>query len=198
MIRSSGRGARGCFRVWVAILLAGQAFDPCFGWTAPCHGGRQLTRRNLLSDSFLEGDLVAVRIEPATSSEGGSDANRPRLCVVRPDGGVHALCTREGDVETDLFIDPRVDPTGQDGVVDGDIAGTYGEGWLGQRPVPSLGGGPGYGAEADDVWSTDDSVLEKLKEDGVELPVLDLASRMAKKLEGGPFRGEKVFKFFTI
>lgn len=185
MIRSSGRGARGCFRVWVAIFLAGQAFDPCFGWTAPCHGGRQLTRRNLLSDSFLEGDLVAVRIEPAPSSEGGSDANRPRLCVVRPDGDVHALCTREGDVETDLFIDPRVDPTGQDGVVDGDIAGTYGEGWLGQRPVPSLGGGPGYGAEADDVWSTDDSVLEKLKEDGVELPVLDLGIAHGEKARGG-------------
>ncbi|KAL3895948.1 MAG: hypothetical protein SGARI_007300 [Bacillariaceae sp.] len=48
------------------------------------------------------------------------------------------------DVETDLFVDPRTmeDAFWQD-AVDVDIVQAYGEGWYGQRPVPSLGGGPG-------------------------------------------------------
>ena len=43
-----------------------------------------------------------------------------------------------------------------------------------QRVVPSLGGGPGYGASADDVWTVDNDVLNQVKDDDVIIAVLDL------------------------
>ena len=67
----------------------------------------------------------------------------------------------------------------------------YGVGWYGQRPVPSLGGGPGYGAEADEVWSIDEDLLELIlsgsMEDGtvVEIPVIDVGMAHGEKARGG-------------
>ena len=55
------------------------------------------------------------------------------------------------------------------------------EGWYGQRPVPSLGGGPGYGAEAQEIWSVDEDTLLKLEEDSVELPILDMGIAHGEK-----------------
>lgn len=151
------------------------------------------TRHNALSSEYLENDLVSIQIPPNDDDEGNDDSsvtaeNSPRLCVVRPDGGVYPLCYHEDDVETDLFVDPRVSSQAwTEDVTDDDVTGTYGEGWYGQRPVPSLGGGPGYGAEADPVWSVDEDVLERLQEDGVDLPVLDVGIAHGEKARGGAF-----------
>lgn len=132
-----------------------------------------------VSSDYFEGDLVAVK-KPSD--------NKPRLCVVRADATLGALCTHEDDVETDLFLDPRCDsdPFWTD-ATDNDICGTYGEGYYGQRPVPSLGGGPGYGADAQDIWSVTEAVLEKLVQDGVDLPVLDVGIAHGEKARGGSF-----------
>jgi len=139
----------------------------------------------------MENDLVAICV-PSEIVENVKDGNdtpssslQPRLCAVRPDGGVHPLCIHEDDVETDLFCDPRSVGPWTDEVTDSDIVGTYGEGWYGQRPVPSLGGGPGYGAEADEIWSVDKEVLERLALDGVEVPVLDVGIAHGEKARGG-------------
>ena len=154
---------------------------------------RQGPTNNALSSEYLENDLVAIQIPPK-DGDGGVDVssitadNSPRLCVVRPDGGVYPLCYHEDDVETDLFVDPRVSSQAwTEDVTDDDVTSTYGEGWYGQRPVPSLGGGPGYGAEADPVWSVDEDVLERLQEDGVDLPVLDVGIAHGEKARGGAF-----------
>ena len=89
----------------------------------------------VLSNDFFENDLVAIRLSPSDSG---------RLCAVKPDLSVSPLCQREDDVETDLFGDPReFDNKKWQDVTDEQVTGTYGEGWYGQRPVPSLGGGPG-------------------------------------------------------
>jgi hypothetical protein len=72
-------------------------------------------------------------------------------------------------------------------VTDDDIKGTYGEGWYGQRPVPSLGGGPGYGAEADEIWTVDLKVLERIEQEGVVLPVLDVGPSHGEKARGGVY-----------
>mmetsp|Transcript_46331 Transcript_46331/g.68369 ORF Transcript_46331/g.68369 Transcript_46331/m.68369 type:complete len:201 (-) Transcript_46331:515-1117(-) len=138
-----------------------------------------------LSDRYLENDLVAIRRQPVNDSD--EPPPPPLFCVVRRDNGVHPLCTHEDDVETDLYVDPRQEgqPWTYDTLLDDDVISTYGEGWYGQRPVPSLGGGPGYGAEADDVWSVDEELLERLVEDGVDLPVLDVGIAHGEKARGG-------------
>lgn len=171
-------------------------FQPCHGWTVCVSRQRVIHRQSpaqqllilsALSNNYLENDLVAITI---SNTEEDSDAPAPakRLCAVNPDGGVYPLCIHEDDVETDLFIDPRVSSQAwTDAVVDGNVVGEYGEGWYGQRPVPSLGGGPGYGAEADPVWSIDEEVLETLKRDGVDLPALDVGIAHGEKARGGAF-----------
>lgn len=134
-------------------------------------------------ENLLENDLVSIKVD------GKMDV--PRLCVVTVDGTIAPLCSHEDDVETDLFIDPRRD----DGIDwDNDfsqirtgIKGTYGEGWYGQRPVPSLGGGPGYGAPAQDIWSIDEDLLEQLAKDGVEIPILDVGIAHGEQARGGAF-----------
>jgi len=158
-----------------------------------------LTPLFLLSDSkFFENDLVAIRVPPGLSSDDednddgskSSSQERPsRLCVVRQDLTVVPLCRHEDDVETDLFIDPRTaeNQFWQESVSDEDVANAYGEGFYGQRPVPSLGGGPGYGAPADEIWTIDEDLLLKLEEDGVELPVLDVGIAHGEKARGGAF-----------
>ena len=147
--------------------------------------GKRSSHLSLLSDDkYLEDDLVALRIKDPNQAEDDTQVE-PRLCVVRPDGGVHPLCTREDDVENDLYIDPRL--LVADDICDEDIVGTYGEGWYSQRPVPSLGGGPGYGADADPVWSIDDELVEKLGEEGIDVPVLDVGIAHGEKARGGAF-----------
>ena len=142
--------------------------------------GRDRCSTHALSDKYLENDLVAV------SENDSSDCSR--LCVVRPDNTVVPLCQHEDDVETDLFIDPRCyDESYWENVDDENVVGTYGEGWYGQRPVPSLGGGPGYGAEAQEIWSVDENLLEKLEEENVDLPILDMGIAHGEKARGGAF-----------
>ena len=113
----------------------------------------------VLSDKYLENDLVSI-----TYVKDGSTSCNLRLCAVKPDGSVVPLCQREDDVDTDLFADPR--EFNEDfwtvGVADEDVKGRHGEGYYGQRPVPSLGGGPGYGAEADEIWSVTEDVIDGL------------------------------------
>jgi hypothetical protein len=131
-----------------------------------------------LSDDFFENDLVAVKT-PNSS---------PRLCVVIQDGAVAPLCQKEDDVVTDLFVDPReYSQTVWKEVVDDWVTARLGEGFYGQRPVPSLGGGPGYGAEADEVWSVDEGVLEQVESQGINLPVLDVGIAHGEKARGGAF-----------
>ena len=157
----------------------------------------------LSNDKYLENDLVSIYLPiEYTSIIMGDDNNNnnnndssekctsPILCVVRPDGGINPLCIHEDDNENDLFIHPKLAYTSwwinqQDNINDNDIVSTYGEGWYGQRVVPSLGGGPGYGASADDVWTVDEEVLEKVKGDGVIIPVLDLGMAHGEKARGG-------------
>lgn len=182
------------------LLIFCRLLRPCSGWIYN-NGVNQMnrstqafqqgptTRHNALSSEYLENDLVAIQIPPNADGGDNDIADRsPRLCVVRPDGGVYPLCFHEDDVETDLFVDPRVSSQAwTEDVADDDVTRTYGEGWYGQRPVPSLGGGPGYGAEADSVWSVDEDVLERLQEDGVDLPVLDVGIAHGEKARGGAF-----------
>jgi hypothetical protein len=138
-----------------------------------------MSNLSVLSNKFLENDLVAVK-QPDLDGI-------TRLCVVRPDGTVEPLCLHEDDVETDLFVDPRNPNALFRELTDIDIASSYGEGFYGQRPVPSLGGGPGYGAPADEIWSVSEDVLEKIREDGVDLPILDVGISHGEKARGGAF-----------
>lgn len=163
--------------LFVSVVLPGAA-----AWCVGANFFRaHVSRRTstwALSDDFLENDLVAVQ---------PPEASKPRLCVVRSDGSVSPLCTHEDDVVTDLFSDPRSNIPLWSELTDEDVIGTYGEGWYGQRPVPSLGGGPGYGAEADEIWSVDEEVLEAVEKDGVEIPLLDVGISHGEKARGGAF-----------
>lgn len=97
-----------------------------------------------LSDDYLENDLVAVKVPERLLADKESSSCTTRFCVVRPDATVAPLCRHEDDVDTDLFVDPRtMGDAFWSQVSDEDISQHYGEGWYGQRPVPSLGGGPG-------------------------------------------------------
>lgn len=155
---------------WICLLVSSVN-----GFTVQARSHCTFLLLPAVSDSYLEGDLIAVQ----TSKE-----TLPRLCVVQTYGSVVPLCQKEDDVETDLFADPRVFDRFQD-VNDSHIVQSYGESWYGQRPVPSLGGGPGYGAEADDVWSVSEAVLERVRDDGIELPVLDVGISHGEKARGG-------------
>lgn len=150
-------------------------------WMSQLSRMRYQQSLHALSGKYLEDDLVAVQLS-------SKDDARPRLCVVRPDATVSPLCQHEDDVETDLFLDPRCesDPLWGE-ATDDSVRGTYGEGWYGQRPVPSLGGGPGYGAEAQEIWSVDETILEQLVKDGVDLPVLDVGIAHGEKARSGSF-----------
>lgn len=134
-----------------------------------------------LSEKFLQDDIVSVW--GPTESE----TPRPRLCAVGSEGRVVPLCVHEDDVETDLFGDPRQfgDTFWTEIVSDDHVVGSYGEGYYGQRPVPSLGGGPGYGAEADEVWSISTETLQRVRDDNVRLPVLDVGISHGEKARGG-------------
>ena len=174
-----------CWTSWLVSLKAPGTLAWCTGRECVQRlqmrpPGRTANSPHALSGEYLENDLVAVRV-PETAEA------KPRLCVVRPDGSVLPLCQHEDDVETDLFYDPRSQLKFWSDLTDEDVQRTYGEGWYGQRPVPSLGGGPGYGAEADEIWSVDEEVLEQIKSDGVEVPILDVGINHGEKARGGAY-----------
>jgi len=131
------------------------------------------TRVSALSFDYIENDLVAVALP---------GIERPRFSVVRPDGTVSPLCQHEGDVELDLFVDTRHLLDLWKEITDEAIVGQYGEAWYGQRPVPSLGGGLGYGASADE-----NEILDRLQADGVDLPTLDIGMAHGEKARGGVY-----------
>lgn len=139
------------------------------------------------------------------SNKGECTMMQLRLCVIRNQNYVYPLLQHEDDVETDLYLDPRhlereirysdvldwlVENTNNVVIAKEEVLRVsqqyyYGVGWYGQRPVPSLGGGPGYGAEATEVWSIDYETLERLKEDGVNIPMIDVGIAHGEKARGG-------------
>jgi hypothetical protein len=138
--------------------------------------------RKMLSDAYQDGDLVAVKHPTKGSNH--------RLCAVcGKHGSVIPLCIREDNVETDLFADPRefTELFWQKDVTDTDVTASFGEGFYGQRPVPSLGGGPGYGADADELWSVSFDTLGEIRSNGVDMPVLDVGIAHGEKARGGFF-----------
>ena len=168
---------------------------------------------------LADDDLIALPFDgylsSTTSDEEEDEANKLqlRLCVIRNQQYIYPLIRHEDDVETDLFLDPRCmdsEISLQDimqwwsGIASSSNSKKeeeevinevqyYGVGWYGQRPVPSLGGGPGYGAEADEIWSIDEDVLEQIlseeDDDGVvvvvDLPVIDVGMAHGEKARGG-------------
>lgn len=120
-----------CFiRIFIALLQ----LDASCSWISmrPSFHPRRPARDSFaLSSDFLENDLVAIRED---------DAMAPRLCAVSQDGTALPLCIRQDDVENDLFVDPRAYTTTfwQD-ATDEQVVERFGEGFYGQRPVPSLG-----------------------------------------------------------
>ena len=48
-----------------------------------------------------------------------------------------------------------------------------------------LAGGPGYGAEADEVWSIDSNMSEEILSDGIIIPVLDVGISHGEKARRG-------------
>ena len=48
-----------------------------------------------------------------------------------------------------------------------------------------LGSGQGYGADANEVWSIDEETLERLQDDGVAVPVIDIGMAHGEKARGG-------------
>lgn len=160
------------------LLTAGETEGFLMRWFSSrrCCEGMQLA----LSQAYLEGDLVSVR-DPKNN-------DRLRLCVVRSEGIAMPLCKREDDVETDLFEDPReFENDFWRNVEDSCVIACYGEGFYGQRPVPSLGGGPGYGAQANEIWSISEATLMQLSADEVEIPILDVGIAHGEKARGGFF-----------
>jgi hypothetical protein len=133
-------------------------------------------------DQLQDDDLVALPV-------GESIENAPlRLCVIRNQQFVFPLVRHEDDVETDLFLDPKHASSNvnlQEFQLGDEELLYYGVGFYGQRPVPSLGGGPGYGADATEVWSIGEEMLEKCLEDGVEVPVIDVGMAHGEKARGG-------------
>eukprot|EP00536_Pseudo-nitzschia_multiseries_P017824 jgi/Psemu1/52736/gm1.52736_g len=152
---------------------------------------------------YYENDVVSVRLDrdgwspsqsPSQSQLEATDGSPPRLCVVTQYGGIAPLCTHEDDNPTDLHVDPRVksnsnvnggDEIDSENIDDSCVVKCYGEGYYSQRVVPSLGGGPGYGAEANPVWSIDEDVLEEILNDGVHVPSLDMGIAHGEKARGG-------------
>ena len=135
-------------------------------------------------DQIQDDDLVALPF----STEDTSDKPQMRLCVIRNQQFAFPLVRHADDVETDLFLDPKHADSNmslQDFSLSSEEVPYYGIGFYGQRPVPSLGGGPGYGAAATEIWSIEEDMLEKCLEDGVEIPYIDVGMAHGEKARGG-------------
>lgn len=170
-------------QAWTTISQSPSSFfSIAFPWPSRYSSLRAVSSVSVTA--YQENDLVAIEFREAESST----KSYSRLCVVRPDGTVSPLCQHEDDVATDLHLDPRFDDDSKlakpddKGII---VLNCYGEGWYGQRPIPSLGGGPGYGAQADEVWSISEEVLDRIQQDGVELPVLDVGMAHGEKARSG-------------
>jgi hypothetical protein len=164
--------------LWIMqALLFHKKISLTFGFLAvTCNRKQHSSPLMALSNNYLENDIIAVQV-PGNK--------KPRLCAVKQYGYAAPLCQHEDNVETDLFVDPRYPSRFYEELTDADVQRTYGEGFYGQRPVPSLGGGPGYGALADEIWSIDESMLEQIFLDDVDLPVLDVGISHGEKARGG-------------
>ena len=143
-------------------------------------------------DQLQDDDLVALPLYANTKIDRkeSSDDGTLRLCVIRNQQFVYPLVRHEDDVETDLFLDPKFADSSislQDFQFEDSMEKLkyYGVGWYGQRPVPSLGGGPGYGADATEIWTIEEEMLEQCLEDGVEVPVIDVGIAHGEKARGG-------------
>ncbi|KAL7519887.1 hypothetical protein ACHAWX_004641 [Stephanocyclus meneghinianus] len=140
-------------------------------------------------DQLQDDDLVALPFDSSSSH----DSTGLRLCVIRNQQFVYPLVRHEDDVETDLFLDPKhaestlrlQDFQQTDNLDSQSTIPYYGVGWYGQRPVPSLGGGPGYGADATEIWTIEEEMLEKCLLDGVNVPVIDVGIAHGEKARGG-------------
>jgi hypothetical protein len=133
-------------------------------------------------DQIQDDDLVAL---PLALSDASDDTSL-RLCVIRNQQYVFPLVRHEDDVETDLFLDPK-HAESNISLRDFEVEKLpyYGVGWYGQRPVPSLGGGPGYGAPANEIWTIEQDMLDKCLEDGVKIPYIDVGMAHGEKARGG-------------
>jgi len=130
-------------------------------------------RRFLLSE-YMEGDVIVIA-DPDTAKQ--------RLCVVDCDSLAQPVCRKEDDVPEDVYLDLRVKPVD---VRNEDVQLLVQDAMYGQRPVPSLGGGPGYGADADEVWSIGQETLSSLEAQGLTIPVLDVGIAHGEKARAGP------------
>ena len=178
----------------------------------PCNSKSLCTTTTMMMQpaDLADDDLIALPFDAyitsssptsstkSTETEPNQQQFKMRLCVIRNHQYIYPLIRHEDDVETDLFLDPRfvnreitlddmLDYCTSNNMNDNDVDRYkyYGVGWYGQRPVPSLGGGPGYGAEADEVWSVDEDVLEEILNDSVDIPVIDVGMAHGEKARGG-------------
>ena len=139
------------------------------------------------NNDFFENDILSIRRKDDDID------TAPRLCVMKISDGstlrAYPLCFREDNLETDLFLDPREECFDTDGKDCGnlEVIKFYGGGFYGQRPVPSLGGGPGYGADADEIWSIDPNILEEIRSDGAQITFLDVGIAHGEKARGGSY-----------
>ena len=190
----------------VAIIAAADSSRFAVAFSPLRHAARRQSKSSMQMqpiEELADDDLVALPfdgyITATTTSDDDEAKIQLRLCVIRNQQYIYPLIRHEDDVETDLFLDPRFiekqislqdilqwwNANDSSNEVKSELQ-YYGVGWYGQRPVPSLGGGPGYGAEADEVWSIDEDVLEQLlNEDGVDLPVIDVGMAHGEKARGG-------------
>ena len=51
--------------------------------------------------------------------------------------------------------------------------------------VPLLGGRPRYGADATEIWTMEEEMLEKCLENGVHVPIIDVGIAHGEKARGG-------------
>ena len=176
------------------------------------HDLSKLALEQIADDDLVALPFDAYIASTSPTQRAESDKNlKLRLCVIRNQRCVFPLVRHEDDVETDLFLDPRYveksirlsdvahwseSKLRRESTVQEEIDGSqqtieemgvsyYGVGWYGQRPVPSLGGGPGYGADATEVWSIEEDTLERLFDDGVDIPVIDVGIAHGEKARGG-------------
>ena len=146
---------------WLVLLAALLAVGAGF---APVPSMQRAPRRSATAarpcseDGPVEGDIVVY----------ASDSGRTLglvTCGTSCTYYVQPLCTR--DAPTPGNVELYADESQELLTLREEITDVIDDVTLSQRPVPSLGGGVGYGAEATDCW-----LLSGLP-DGVEVPLTD-------------------------